>query len=51
MMPLRYLFSGGVSSRLGFPGILYVLVEKIEALFPNKERWGMFALIVLEKVR
>lgn len=51
MMPIRYLLSGGILSRLGFPGFLYGLVKKIEALIPNQEKWGMFALIVLEKAK
>lgn len=51
MMPLRYLLSGGAFSWLGFPEFLYEPVTRFEMLFRNLEKWAMFALIVIEKVR
>lgn len=49
MMPFRFLFSGGASFRWGVPIFFYGFVKKIEKLFTNYDKWGMFALIVLEK--
>jgi len=47
-MPLAYLFSGGVSLRLGAPAAAYPLVRWVESLLP--QRWcAMFALIVIER--
>ena len=51
-MPFRYILSGGLSKWISLPEFLYPLVKKIETLF-NKQMddWGMFALIVLEKLK
>ena len=46
MMPFSYLFSGGISTRVGFPGGCYGLVRKAESLLDQK-RWAMFAHIGL----
>ena len=52
MMPFRYLLSGGVSSWIGLPGFLYQPVKIFENLFARgMDRWAMFALVVIEKVK
>ena len=52
MMPFRYILSGGLSKWISLPEFLYPLVIKIESLFDKQMKdWGMFALIVLEKVK
>ena len=52
MMPFRYLLSGGVSMRSFMPGWSYGFWRWLEGLFTKKmHQWGMFALIVLEKLR
>ena len=52
MMPFRYILSGGFSSWMSLPGFCYSTVKWFETLFNKKmDKWGMFALIVLEKVK
>ena len=52
MMPFRYIFSGGLSSWVGLPGFCYSVVKRFETLFERKmDKWGMFALIILEKTK
>lgn len=52
MMPFRFILSGGLSTWVSLPGIFYSLVKRIEALFEKKmDKLGMFALIVLEKIK
>lgn len=52
MMPFRYILSGGFSTWLSLPGFCYPMVKWFESLFEKKlDKWGMFALIVLEKVK
>jgi SAM-dependent methyltransferase len=52
MMPFTYIFSGGISSWISTPAFCYSLVKWFESLFNKKmDNWGMFALIVLEKVK
>ena len=52
MMPFRYILSGGFSSWLSLPGFCYPAVKWFESLFDKKmDNWGMFALIVLEKIK
>ena len=46
MMPFSYLFSGGISTRVGLPAFLYHPVRKLESLL-NQERWAMFIHIGL----
>lgn len=49
-MPIRYLMSGGFTTKLETPSFLYQPVKGLEALFqPFMNFLGMFALIVLEK--
>lgn len=51
MMPFRYLISGGVSLRSLMPGWSTPFWRWVENLFkPIMNKWGMFALIVIEKV-
>jgi len=51
MMPFSYLLSGGVSLRALMPGFTFSFWRWLEERFFNhQERWGMFALIVLEKI-
>ncbi|HEY59649.1 MAG TPA: class I SAM-dependent methyltransferase [Anaerolineae bacterium] len=52
MMPFRYILSGGVSMRSFVPGWSYDFWRWLEGFFIKKmHQWGMFALIVLEKIR
>ena len=52
MMPLRYLLSGGFSSRFGVPKWAYYLVSGLEWIITKAgNRAAMFALIVLRKVK
>lgn len=52
MMPFRYIFSGGLSTWISLPEFFYPLIKKFEALFEKQmDDWGMFALIVLEKIK
>jgi len=52
MMPFRYIFSGGLSTWISLPEFFYPLIKKFEALFEKQmDYWGMFALIVLEKIK
>ncbi len=52
MMPFRYILSGGLSTWVSLPGIFYSMIKRVETLFEKKmDKWGMFALIVLEKVK
>jgi SAM-dependent methyltransferase len=52
MMPFRFIFSGGLSTWIGLPGFFYSLIKRFETLFEKKmDNWGMFALIVLEKIK
>lgn len=52
MTPFRYLLSGGVASWIGLPGFLYQPVKIFENLFARgMDRWAMFALVVIEKVK
>lgn len=52
MMPFRYILSGGLSTWISPPGFCYPLIRRFENLFEKKmENWGMFALIVLEKIK
>ena len=52
MMPVRYIFSGGLSTWVSLPEFFYPLIKRFEILFEKKmDKWGMFALIVLEKIR
>ena len=49
-MPIRYLLSGGFTTRLETPSFLYQPIKQIEAFLKPFMNWlGMFALIVLEK--
>ena len=48
MMPFVYLLSGGVSLRALAPGWMYGFCRRLERRL-NQCRWGMFALIVLER--
>lgn len=48
MMPIAYLFSGGVSMRGFMPRWMYWPCRKLEMLF-SESRWAMFALIELER--
>ena len=50
MMPLSYLLSGGVSLRSLVPGWLYGPIRAFEDRL-GQQRWGMFALIVLDRCR
>ena len=51
-MPFRYILSGGFSSWIGFPGFCYSKVKWFESIFGKKmDDWGMFTLIVLQKVK
>lgn len=52
MMPFRYILSGGLSNWISLPEFFYPLVKKIEKNFNRQmDDWGMFALIVLEKIK
>jgi len=52
MMPIRYILSGGLSKWFSLPEFLYPLVKKTETMFnKHMDNWGMFALIVLEKIK
>lgn len=52
MMPFRFLLSGGLSTWINPPAFLYPMVKRFEAIFGKAlDKWGMFALIVLEKVK
>jgi len=52
MMPFRFILSGGLSTWISLPEFLYPLVKKIETFFKRQmDDWGMFALIVIEKVK
>jgi SAM-dependent methyltransferase len=52
MMPFRYILSGGLSNWISLPEFFYPLIKKIETLFSkHMDNWGMFALIVIEKVK
>jgi len=52
MMPFRYLISGGFSSRLHAPGWTFNFAKLLDSLMDQQiEKWAMFALLVVEKVR
>ena len=52
MMPVRYILSGGLSSWFSLPEFFYPGIKKFENLFEKRmENWGMFALIVIEKIK
>lgn len=52
MMPFRYILSGGLSTWITPPAFCYPLVKKFEGFFEKKiDDWGMFSLIVLEKLK
>ena len=51
MMPIRYLLSGGVSMRSLAPGWSFPAWRWLESCLHRwMDRWGMFALITLERV-
>lgn len=52
MMPVRYILSGGLSTWISLPEFFYPLIKRFENLFEKQmDNWGMFALIVLEKIK
>lgn len=52
MMPFRYILGGGLSTWINPPDFCYTLIKRFESLFESQmDKWGMFALIVLEKVK
>jgi len=52
MMPFRYILSSGLSSWISLPEFIYPLIKRFEILFEKQiDNWGMFALIVLEKIK
>lgn len=52
LMPFRYLLSGGISLRNIIPSWTYGLWKKIDQVFEKEsDKWGMFALIVVEKIK
>ena len=48
LMPMAYIASGGISTRLGLPGFAYKPIRFLER-FILREKGAMFALISLEK--
>jgi SAM-dependent methyltransferase len=48
-MPLRYLVSGGVSMRSAMPEWTFELWKHVEQRIYPARKWGMFALIVLQR--
>jgi hypothetical protein len=48
IMPVAFLFSGGMSLRSLFPGWMYRPVRFFEQIF-KEELWAMFAMITLER--
>jgi len=52
MLPFRYLLSGGVSLHALMPGWSTPFWRWVEKMFePVMDKWGMFALVGLEKVK
>ena len=51
IMPTTYIFGGGFSMLASFPGFLYPVVRKLEKMLLRPDKTGMFALIVLEKIK
>ena len=52
IMPFRYIFSGGIALRNLMPSWTYRFWRAVDRFFErNGGRWGMFALIVLEKIK
>ncbi len=51
IMPLAYLLGGGFSLRTSMPGFMYPVIRRIENTLFNHTKSGMFALIVLEKIK
>ena len=52
MMPFRYLLSGGVSMRSLMPTWTFGFWRSLEKRFqPWMNTWGMFALIILDRVQ
>jgi len=49
MMPFIYLLSGGFKFNLTMLAFSYSFWKKVEHGLFNKDKWGMFGLIVLEK--
>lgn len=49
IMPIAYLFSGGISMRSLMPGWAYKLTRAVESAL-WQEKWAMFAFIELERV-
>ena len=51
IMPLTYILGGGFSHRISFPEFTYPLFSNIEKKLLDPDRTGMFALIVVEKIK
>ncbi|MDO9546777.1 MAG: methyltransferase domain-containing protein [Pelolinea sp.] len=51
MMPFLYLLSGGFRNNISMPAFSFPFWKRVEKIFFNTKKWGMFGLIVLEKIR
>ena len=51
LMPITYLLSGGFSTRFSMPAFTYAFWRLVEEKLLNNSRNGMFALIVLERIK
>jgi SAM-dependent methyltransferase len=51
IMPITYLLGGGFAMRTSLPGFSYGVMRKLESRLIKPEKAGMFALIVVEKVK
>jgi len=51
IMPFLYLLSGGFTNKISPPSFSYLFWKKAEKTLVNRNKWGMFGLIVLEKIK
>jgi len=51
IMPLTYILGGGFSHQFSLPGFIYPFFSAIEKRLIHPDKNGMFALIVVEKVK